>query len=76
MKYPALLLSFILLNTIAFAQHITISGLVVDGITKDSLIGASVFAQNTTTGTITNSEGKFSLSLKQGGYDLIISYTG
>lgn len=76
MKFPALLLSFILLNTIAFAQHITISGLVVDGITKDSLIGASVFAQNTTTGTITNSEGKFSLSLKQGGYDLIISYTG
>jgi hypothetical protein len=40
------------------------------------LFAASVFAQNTTSGTTTNREGEFSLSLKPGGYELIVSYTG
>ena len=34
------------------------------------------FCQNTTTGTISNNEGQFGLRLNNGGYDLIISYTG
>ncbi len=76
MKFLAILLSIVCLQTAAFTQNISVSGRVVDGETKDTLKGASVFAQSTTTGTITNSEGKFNLSLKQGGYDLIISYTG
>jgi hypothetical protein len=38
--------------------------------------GASVFCQNTTIGTATNKQGEFSLSLKSGGYEMIISYTG
>ena len=37
---------------------------------------ASVYCQNTTIGTTTNKEGEFSLQLKSGGYELIISYTG
>lgn len=40
------------------------------------MAGASVFCQNTTIGTTTNKQGEFSLDLKSGGYDLIISYTG
>ncbi len=40
------------------------------------LAGASVFCQNTTTGTISNNEGLFVLRLGKGGYDLVISYTG
>jgi len=35
-----------------------------------------VYCQNTTIGTTTNKEGEFSLQLKSGGYELIISYTG
>lgn len=38
--------------------------------------GASVFCQNTTTGTVSNNEGSFFLRLGNGGYDLVVSYTG
>ena len=38
--------------------------------------GASVFCQNTTIGTITNADGNFFLRLNNGGYDLVVSYTG
>jgi hypothetical protein len=59
----------------AFAQY-TVSGVVVDAETKLPLEGASVFAQNTTAGTITNKEGAFKLSLSKGGYELMVTYTG
>jgi len=54
----------------------TVSGKVVDSASTEPLYGASVFCQNTTTGTTTNKQGEFSLSLKSGGYELIISFTG
>ena len=53
-----------------------IHGKVVDEKTGSVLSNASVFCQNTTTGTISNNEGLFSLRLNNGGYDLVISYTG
>ena len=74
MKSCLFLLS-IFVSTIVFGQF-TITGKVVDSTTKEPLFGASVFAQNTTSGTSTNREGEFSLSLKSGGYELIVSYTG
>jgi len=58
-----------------FAQ-VSVSGKVIDSASKEPLPGASVFCQNTTIGTITNKQGEFSLGLKAGGYELIISYTG
>jgi len=74
MKSCLFLLS-IFVSTIVFGQF-TITGKVVDSTTKEPLFGASVFAQNTTSGTTTNREGEFSLSLKSGGYELIVSFTG
>jgi len=74
MKSCLFLLS-IFISTIVFGQF-TITGKVVDSTTKEPLFGASVFAQNTTSGTTTNREGEFSLSLKSGGYELIVSFTG
>lgn len=70
-------LTFLLLFTsaIVFGQF-TITGKVVDSATKEPLLGASVFAQNTTSGTTTNKQGEFSLSLRSGGYELIVSFTG
>jgi hypothetical protein len=53
-----------------------IHGKVVDEKTGTALANASVFCQNTTTGTISNNEGQFALRLSNGGYDLVISYTG
>jgi hypothetical protein len=66
---------FLLISANLFSQY-TITGRVVDSTSKEPLRGASVFAQNTTIGTATNKEGEFSLTLKSGGYDLIISFSG
>src|ERR1700712_4303223 len=51
-------------------------GKVVDSATQQPLAGASALCQNTTYGTISNAEGHFGLRLPNGGYDLVISYTG
>lgn len=67
-----LLLAF---SYLTHAQY-TVSGKIVDSATKEPMAGASVYCQNTTIGTATNKQGEFSLQLKSGGYELIISFTG
>ena len=69
------LLSFSFVS--GFSQsNFTVSGKVIDSASREPLSFASVFCQNTTQGTTTNKEGSFHLSLKEGGYDLVITYTG
>jgi hypothetical protein len=75
MKKPILLLSLLLLYIIPFAQFV-ITGKVIDTDTKEPLPRASVFAQNTTRGTVTDTSGFFRLYLDKGGYELIVSFTG
>lgn len=75
MKLTSFFLLFFFTSLVAQAQ-ITISGKVLDSATREPLLGASVFAQNTTLGTTSNSDGEFSLQLKSGGYELIFSFTG
>jgi hypothetical protein len=75
MKKPLSFLSFLLISLSAFTQ-VNLKGKVVDAQTREPLVGASVFAQNTTRGTITNAEGKFQLYLEKGGYELVITFTG
>jgi hypothetical protein len=75
---PFLLISFFLLLSLsAFCQQKTFSvdGKVVDT-TGQPLANASVFCQNTTIGTLTKNDGTFHLRLANGGYDLIVSFTG
>ena len=71
-----LFILFTCLSLSSIAQDFTASGKITDSATGLALTGASVFCQNTTLGTITNSEGNFTLSLPSGGYDMIVSYTG
>lgn len=60
-----------------FSQsYYTVYGKVISADTKLPLQGASVFAQNTTLGTATDADGNFKLSLPDGGYGLVITYTG
>src|SRR5688572_10235554 len=66
---------FLFASLISLAQS-TITGQVIDADTKLPLEGASVFAQNTTKGVITDKEGNYRLFLNKGGYEVIISYTG
>lgn len=65
----------VLISPSIFAQF-TVSGKVVDSASMEPLYGASVFCQNTTSGTTTDKQGEFSLKLKSGGYELIVSFTG
>lgn len=77
MKLPQLLLvtCALLLSTLTLAQS-TVTGKITDAETKLPLEGASVFAQNTTKGTITDKDGNFRLYLDKGGYEIIVSFTG
>lgn len=67
-----------LASMFSFAQRneYLISGKVIDQSTAQPLAGASVFCQNTTMGTITNAQGEFRMVVPNGGYDLVVSYTG
>ena len=78
MKSILTILITILITMTAFSQEklFYIHGKVVDEKSGSLLANASVFCQNTTTGTITNNEGQFALRLNNGGYDLVVSYTG
>jgi len=65
-------------NTSIFSQvtYYTVKGRVIDKNTRAPLAGASVFAQNTTFGEATNSDGYFTLKIPGGGYSLIVTFTG
>jgi hypothetical protein len=65
----------IIFFTTVYSQGL-IGGTVTDAETKLPLEGASVFAQNTTAGTITKNDGTYKLYLNKGGYEVIFSYTG
>ena len=56
------LLCFFFINH-AFAQNIALKGKVTDAATGESLIGVSVVVKGTTTGTQTDVNGAFSLSV-------------
>ncbi|MFN9782027.1 MAG: carboxypeptidase-like regulatory domain-containing protein, partial [Sphingobacteriales bacterium] len=55
-----LIIILCLLPASLFAQGYRVSGTVIDAQTRQPLAGASVFCQNTTIGTLTNSNGEFS----------------
>ena len=75
-KAHLIFLFLLLLSSFGSYAQFTVAGRVVDSATKEPMTGASVYCQNTTIGTVTNKDGGFSLQLKSGGYDLIITYTG
>lgn len=56
--------------------QVTISGRVTDAASREPLMNATVYCQNTTIGTFTDNQGNFTLKLPSGGYDLVITYTG
>src|SRR6201992_4092424 len=78
MKGLLFLIPAIFFSLAGFSQEKTfpIDGQVLDSATGQPLNGASVFCQNTTVGALSKETGNFHLRLPNGGYDLIISYTG
>jgi TonB-linked SusC/RagA family outer membrane protein len=67
--------SVLFLITTVSAQEITLSGKVVDKKTKEPLPGVSIIVSGTTTGTVTNMDGEYSLSVNTGS-TLIFSFIG
>ncbi len=76
MKTTIFLAVLFLLPILAGAQSYSVSGTVIDNKSQQPLGGASVFCQNTTIGTLTNSNGEFRLTVPAGGYDIVVSFTG
>jgi TonB-linked SusC/RagA family outer membrane protein len=68
-------LLFILLINTAFAQNFTLKGKITDVSTGEQLVGVSVVVKGTTTGTQTDANGEFSLSVSPNSI-LQISYVG
>lgn len=53
-----------------------ITGTVSDQQTGEPLIGASILVEGTSTGTVTDIDGSFTIDLPEGSNQLVISYTG
>lgn len=73
--FTSLLCMFFMSNLTA-QNNYTVAGKVLNEKTGSPMAAASVFAQNTTIGTVTDENGNFKLSLPQGGYELVITFTG
>jgi TonB-dependent SusC/RagA subfamily outer membrane receptor len=59
-----------------FLSQQKVTGVIIDANTNEPLVGVSVFVQGTTTGTITDAEGKFSIAVPGPSAVLEVSYVG
>ncbi len=76
LKFAVLfILSAIFMISTAFAQQVTVSGTVVDKDSQEPLPGVSIVVEGTTTGTITNFDGEYTLDVETG-VSLMFSYIG
>lgn len=77
MMHKILLFSLLLVCSVtAMAQKQTVSGVIKDSYTGESVVGANVLIKGTTSGTSTDINGNFSLQMAKGKYTLQISYVG
>ena len=76
-KNVLLIITFCLSSISGFSQEkFTISGTVVDSKSNETLIGVTIFVQETNSTVTTNEYGFYSISLKTGTYNLLISSVG
>lgn len=72
-----LFFSFLLACSVAaMAQKQTVSGVIKDSFTGETVVGANVLIKGTTTGTSTDINGNFSMQMAKGKYTLQVSYVG
>jgi TonB-dependent receptor len=69
-----LIIAFQLITGFVFAQNGTIRGAIFDESTGEPLYGVSVLVKETSTGAVTDFDGKFEIQLAPGSYTLQISY--
>jgi len=61
--------------SVAYAQEITVTGKVKDAADGSSIPGATVVVKNTTTGAVTDIDGKYTIKVQSGAI-LVFSYVG
>ncbi|NNF82155.1 MAG: TonB-dependent receptor [Flavobacteriaceae bacterium] len=69
-------LSCLLFISVAWAQEGQVTGTIMDGEFSEPLAFANVVVKGTTTGTTSDFDGKYSLSLEAGTYTLVFSFVG
>lgn len=75
-KLLSFLLCLFLGIGLAAAQTTKVSGVVISAEDGEPIIGASVVGKGTTTGTVTNFDGRFELMLEKNIKTLVVSYVG
>jgi TonB-linked SusC/RagA family outer membrane protein len=76
MKKCAFILGLVFLSMSTLMAQKTVTGTVADASNGDPLVGANVIVKGTTTGTITDIDGNFSLGVPAGATVLEVSYIG
>jgi hypothetical protein len=67
---------FFFIHSAARAESLSLTGIVRDALTHESLAAANIRILGTTRGTITNTDGAYALSLEPGEYTLLFSMVG
>lgn len=75
LKVVILLLIFVGVSTVTFAQLVNVTGTVVDATDGSPLPGVTVLQKGTSNGTTTNMDGQYSLSVDMG-QTLVFSFVG
>src|SRR5690606_17388102 len=70
-----LLILFIISGSPAFAQDITVAGVITDEQTKEPLVGVSVAVKGTSTGTLSDEQGRYSIAAAKGS-TLVFTFMG
>ncbi|MBO7495654.1 MAG: TonB-dependent receptor [Salinivirgaceae bacterium] len=76
MKYITLLAAALFCSMAATAQQYTVSGYITDGKSAETIIGATVYDENSHHGTASNNFGFYSLTLAAGQHSIAFSYVG
>ena len=77
MKRLFYLFSFLLLSVgMTFAQTTRVTGKVISSEDGEPVVGATIVVKGTTTGTITNYDGQFTLDVPSSAKTLVVSYIG
>ncbi|MDP3444552.1 MAG: carboxypeptidase-like regulatory domain-containing protein, partial [Ignavibacteria bacterium] len=74
-KFTLLLVTLILPFSLLMAQA-TIKGTVKDKLTSETLPGANVLIEGTTTGTVTDFDGNYSFEVPEGKVDISVRFVG
>lgn len=76
MKRLFTLTALCLMSALAWAQNGTVTGAVTDANTGEPLVGANIYLEGTSSGTVSGLDGNFTLLAPAGSQTIIVSYVG